>query len=184
MRTVRNDRYKLIHNLLPGRGNPDARLYARHYNSHFDGGTEDGELTAAPEKVRDAYARWRHPPEYELYDLRRDPQEWQDRSADPALTPVLAELQAALRDWQRETRDPLADTALLGAYAREVDEVRHRYPDDGYRRAKDFEWRFTRRFQAHVWGAEGPPAAGRDNGNAYPKSRRPVALPARSADIR
>jgi N-sulfoglucosamine sulfohydrolase len=184
MRTVRNDRYKLIHNLLPARGNPDAQLYASHYNSHFDGGTEDAELTGATAKVRQAYALWRHPPEYELYDLRRDPQEWHDRSADPALAHVLAELQAALRSWQRETRDPLADTALLGAYAREVDEVRQRYPDDGYRKAKDFEWRFTRRFQDYVWGADGPPAAGRDNGNAYPKSDRPGNTPTRSADIR
>lgn len=158
MRTVRNDRYKLIHNLLPARGNPDARLYASHYNSHFDGGTEVGELLTASAKIREAYARWRHPPEYELYDLQLDPQEWVDRSGDPALAPVLSTLKAVLRDWQRETRDPLADTTLLAAYAREIDEVLHRYPNEGYRKSDSFEWQFTRRFQAYVQGAESPPA--------------------------
>ncbi|NDC78092.1 MAG: DUF4976 domain-containing protein [Chitinophagia bacterium] len=158
MRTIRNDRYKLIHNLLPARGNPDFLLYARHFNPHFDGGTEEDELTRAPEAIRRAYARWRHPPEYELYDLQRDPQEWNDLSGEPAMAGVMEKLKAALRDWQRETRDPLADTSILHAYAREIDEVMLKYPADGYRTSKDFAWRFTDRFQEHVWGPAGPPA--------------------------
>jgi len=159
MRSVRDGRYKLIHNLLPDRGNPDFLLYARHFNPHFDGGTEEGELARAPGAVRRAYDRWRHPPEYELYDLQRDPLEWNDLSADPAMAVVLETLKAALQEWQRETRDPLADTAILNAYAREVDEVVMKYPGEGHRKAKDFEWRFTRRFQEHVWGPAGPPSA-------------------------
>jgi hypothetical protein len=55
-------------------------------------------------------------------------------------------------------RDPLADTSILHAYAREIDEVMLKYPADGYRTSKDFAWRFTRRFQEHVWGPAGPPA--------------------------
>lgn len=157
MRSVRNGRYKLIHNLLPGRGNPDFLLYARHFNSHFDGGTEEDELARAPEAVRSAYARWRHPPEYELYDLQRDPLEWKDLSGDPAMAGVLETLKAALQHWQRETRDPLADTALLHAYAREIDEVVQTYPAEAYRKSNDFEWRFTQRFREHVWGPSGPP---------------------------
>jgi len=43
----------------------------------------------------------------QLFDLANDPWEMHDLSADPAHAPKLAELQARLAEWQRQTGDPL-----------------------------------------------------------------------------
>jgi len=45
------------------------------------------------------------PPTWELYDLRRDPQEMQNRAADPAYAPVLAELRSELLRLKRHVGD-------------------------------------------------------------------------------
>lgn len=148
-RGVRNERYKLIRNLVPG-VNPDFMLYASHYNPHFAGGTEEAELAGTSSRIRHAYATWRHPPAYELYDLKEDPFEWQNLAGSPAYATVQQELQDALAQWQTETRDPLADSTLLKEYIDEMEEVRKQYPNDGYRKDSTFRWKFTDRFGAYV----------------------------------
>ena len=152
-RGVRDKRYKLIRNLTPG-VNPDFMLYASHYNTHFDGGTEETELAGASPRIRQAYATWRHPPAYELYDLIKDPFELQDLSGSPAHAKVLLDLQLALQQWQKDTRDPLGDSTLLKEYIDEIEAVRKRYPGDGYRKDSTFKWKFTDRFEAYVRKSE------------------------------
>ena len=68
-RTVRNDRYKLIENLLPDQVNPGYEFT----NGRFEGVL--AAIEAAPDTVRDAYHRMQKPPRFELYDLRSDPYE-------------------------------------------------------------------------------------------------------------
>ncbi|WP_336514200.1 sulfatase [Pollutibacter soli] len=149
-RGIRNHRYKLIHNLRPGVENPKYFLYARHFNEHFYGGTEEPELRSAPDSVRRAYYRWHFPPEYELYDLDNDPAEWNDLAEKPEMQQVLRELKKALQQWQKETRDPLADPKLLKAYIDEMEAVKVKYPNHGYQKNKEFEWKFTERFEEYV----------------------------------
>ncbi len=43
---------------------------------------------------------------HELYDLEADPHELQNLAADPQHAAKLAELQAKVRTWQTETKDP------------------------------------------------------------------------------
>ncbi|MFP6901697.1 MAG: hypothetical protein VCA36_12195, partial [Opitutales bacterium] len=69
----------------------------------------DKELAGASEQTKAGYARWLKPPEYQLYDLKADPHEWTDLSSDPKHAATKRRLQAALKQSQAETHDPLAD---------------------------------------------------------------------------
>ena len=115
-RTVRNDRYKLIHNLMPGTENPgydwtmDA-FFPELADSIIEG---DGAVSAA-------YKRMKRPPEFELYDLRRDPYEFNDLSDDKDHRQILNKLKRELTLWQKRTNDPLRHPELLGKLKAEIE---------------------------------------------------------------
>ena len=114
-RAIRDDRYKLIHNLLAGSG--PARIGI------------DGDLGYATSReqryagtpVRRAFDSLAHPPELELYDLDEDPWEFRNLAGDPEHAATLERLQAALDDWRRTTNDPLLDPAFIAAMRQRVD---------------------------------------------------------------
>ena len=101
-RTVRNARYKLIHSLMPNQSNPG---YAFTLNRFFADLPET--IDAAPDHIRTAYYRMRTPPEFELYDLRRDPYEFRNLAAEAEHAETLRELQTQLTEWRVKTNDPL-----------------------------------------------------------------------------
>ena len=120
-RSVRNERYKLIYNLLDDRDNPHVQSYADHINVHFSGGTEEGEIDNAPENIQLAYETWRNPPKYELYDLEVDPLEYVDLSDDPDYDREKQKLIWAMQKWQEETQDPFLYEDKLAKYVAEND---------------------------------------------------------------
>ena len=140
-RSVRDKRYKLIHNPLRDRENPKFARYAFYRKSHFSGGTMVSEIESAPPIVQQAYQTWRKPPEYELYDLQEDPLEFNNLSDDPAYNEIKAGLIEALEKWQKDTKDPLADPLKLARYTREVDSVFRTY-GTAYAKDPDFEWKY------------------------------------------
>lgn len=104
-RAITDGRYKLIHNLRAG----EAKGY-----SSVDG---DRAATWAEKRpngdpVREAFARWIDPPEWELFDLEKDPIEFENRVDDETLEPVLTRLSQSLNDWQEQTNDPFRDPAF------------------------------------------------------------------------
>ena len=134
-RTVRDERYKLIHSLVRDREDPAARYYRVHGASHWAGSLTDEELKGATEQTREGYARWLNPPEYQLYDLQADPHEWNDLAEDPVFVGIKKRLQKALRDWQQETEDPLRDESKLAQLMQETDAVnglKRRSPEAGW----------------------------------------------------
>ncbi|MFM8619446.1 MAG: sulfatase [Opitutaceae bacterium] len=118
-RTVRDERYKLIENLLPGEVNPGYEFTLHHMEADLAAA-----IAAAPEHVRAAYARMEKPPRWELYDLQADPHEFRDLAADPAHAAALARLQGALGRWRQETADPLLDPKNLARLKSEISAVR------------------------------------------------------------
>jgi arylsulfatase A-like enzyme len=118
-RTIRDSRYKLIHSPVRDREDPAARYYREHGASHWSGCLTDAELKNASAVTQAGYARWLNPPEYQLYDLQTDPQEWAPMD-NPA---VRDRLKGALKDWQRDTADPIADPAKLQQLMTENDAV-------------------------------------------------------------
>jgi len=105
-RTVRDGRYKLIHNPLAGQVNPG---YAFTMSRKFFKTSEAELLAAASPKVRRAYELMKKPPEYELYDLQADPHEFKNLASDPAHAKTLGRLKTELAAWRKRTGDPLAD---------------------------------------------------------------------------
>jgi N-sulfoglucosamine sulfohydrolase len=135
-RSIRTDRYKLIHNLLSERTNPlsgmgvvralDSSAPVKNgtvYNvvnpdfyldeSRFSGGSADA--------IRSAYATYRQPSEFELYDLEKDPCERSNLAENPEYATVLASLKNDLKNWQSETEDPFADPVYLREFTAQTD---------------------------------------------------------------
>lgn len=115
-RTVRDSRYKLIQNLLPGETNPGYHFTMKRF---FAGLSKT--IEAAPDQIREAYHRMKTPPEYELYDLQADPHEFRDLAQDADHAAKLAELKTQLADWRTRTHDPLSDPNNLKRLKAEVD---------------------------------------------------------------
>lgn len=115
-RTVRDARYKLILNLMPGQTNPGYRFTLNRFFADLPPAIE-----AAPDHIRAAYHRMETPPEYELYDLRNDPYEFHDLAADAEYAGVLVKLKEQLVAWRVQTQDPLLDSDNLERLKAEVD---------------------------------------------------------------
>lgn len=99
MRAVRTRRYKLIHNLAHGLTYPSA-LDLIQSPTWISAVKSDGLLGR---RSIDAFL---HRPEYELYDLARDPDEVDNLADDPAHHATKAELTGKLKAYQTATRDP------------------------------------------------------------------------------
>lgn len=133
-RTVRDDRYKLIVNLLQDRPNPVADICTSSAQPSY---VSKADVTAATVAMRQTYSTWSDAPPVELYDLETDPYEMRNRADDPQLAAVKARLLEALRQWQQRTQDPLADPQLLARLTAEHDLI-----PKPYRRRKDFVWQY------------------------------------------
>jgi N-sulfoglucosamine sulfohydrolase len=138
---VRNARYKLIANPLR-RPNPPAQIYTDNSGVFFIAGTRKGEVAAASPLIQKAYATYHNPPPVELYDLQTDPYEFKNLANDPKHAVAQKRLHSRLREWQRDTGDPLADPAALKRYTKEIDEAAALKPALSYRRDKNFRWRY------------------------------------------
>ena len=100
-RTVRNDRFKLIHNLLPDTINPGYQFTLEKFFP-----TLPSVVATSPEPVRSAYQRMEKPPEFELYDLNNDPHEFTNLADNSAHQKTLTNLKTTLHKWRTETKDP------------------------------------------------------------------------------
>jgi len=133
-RTVRDDHYKLIVNLLQDRPNPVADVCTASAQASY---VSKADVAAAAPAVRQVYSTWSDAPPIELYDLESDPYEMRNRADDPQLATVKTRLLDALRQWQQRTQDPLADPQLLARLTAEHDAI-----TKPYRRQKDFVWQY------------------------------------------
>tara|TARA_R110002049_G_scaffold168374_1_gene334938 strand:+ start:29 stop:1498 length:1470 start_codon:yes stop_codon:yes gene_type:complete len=114
-RTVRDERFKLIQNLLPGEINPGADYTLSRF---FE--TLPEVIASTPDPVRSAYHRMRQPAEFELYDLEADPYEFEDLVEDPRHAEDLHRLQRELLAWREQTHDPLLDLNNVRQLQQEV----------------------------------------------------------------
>lgn len=101
-RTVRDERYKLIRNLMPGELNPG---YAFTMNRFFVALKDS--VSTASEPVRSAYYRMHQPPEFELYDLHSDPYEFLNLTDDANHKETFERMKSQLQAWRQRTNDPM-----------------------------------------------------------------------------
>ncbi len=115
-RAVRNNRYKLIHNLVPGRRKNGIGVDGCPIRKILD----DPEWKET--EVRRVFRLIENPPEYELYDLEEDPLEYHNLAGRPATGESEMELRHALAPWRRETHDPFLDDSYLQKMLRHTDD--------------------------------------------------------------
>lgn len=130
-RTIRNDRYKLIVNLLQDRPNPVAQTCSGQENPRWVSYATATDVAKASPKIRQAYETWMNAPPLELYDLKTDPHEWQNLADNERLRPVKEELLARFRRWQKDTADPLQHRELLQKLTAEHDALPTPYKKPG-----------------------------------------------------
>jgi len=100
MRVVRERRFKLIWNIAHGLEYPFASdLWA---SATWQGNLKRGNKTYGQRTI-DAYL---HRPKFELYDLQNDPHETENLADDPNHQDKFSEMQAKLKAFQKQTRDP------------------------------------------------------------------------------
>jgi N-sulfoglucosamine sulfohydrolase len=100
-RAVRTDRYKLIHNLLPGHPKPGIRVDGSEVRQAIDDPKwDDTDLKRVFGLIDETV-------ETELYDLEKDPLEFHNLAGDQDYAEVEADLKARLLSWRKETFDPL-----------------------------------------------------------------------------
>ena len=115
-RTVRDERFKLIHNLMPGEVNPGYEFTRSKFFPELR-----EVVSEAPEPIRSAYERMQRPPEYELYDLQSDPYEFRNLANDSKHAATLTELKTQLANWRIRTNDPLLNADNLTRLKAEID---------------------------------------------------------------
>jgi len=122
-RAIRDRRYKLIWSPLRDRPDPGVACYLGHSHPAYCGCPSTEELAQAPERIRQVYANWLNPPEYQLYDLEEDPWEFENLAGKAQHAQVEARLKSALQGWMRDTDDWLGDPAKLAKLTAENDSV-------------------------------------------------------------
>jgi N-sulfoglucosamine sulfohydrolase len=117
-RALRDSRFKLVHNLLPQRQNPVYDIYLVQQRPKT---FTPAELKDVPKQVQEAYKIFRHPPEFELYDLQNDPWEFHNLAEESQFAEQLARLKKRLNEWQEEMNDPLRQKHILARFTAEND---------------------------------------------------------------
>ena len=115
-RTVQDDRYKLILNLMPGEINPGYQFTNDRF---FDDLIST--INQAGEPVTSAYHRMRTPPKYELYDLKNDPHEFENLADASVHRNTLERLSEELQRWRESTNDPMLNHKNVLRLKEEVD---------------------------------------------------------------
>ena len=115
-RTVQDDRFKLILNLMPGQVNPGYQFTNDRF---FDDIITT--INQAGEPVTGAYHRMHAPPQYELYDLKNDPYEFENLAQKSDHRSTLERLSKELQTWRESTKDPMLNHKNVIRLKEEVD---------------------------------------------------------------
>ena len=106
-RAVRDRRYKLIHNLLPGEPKRGIGVDGCPIKGLID------DPRFADTETRCVYDRMVKAPAFELYDLEKDPLEWHNLAGDMSVSAVETALKSTLMTWREASGDPLLDQAYF-----------------------------------------------------------------------
>ncbi|PST82868.1 heparan N-sulfatase [Pedobacter yulinensis] len=103
MRSVRTANYKLIWNLSPGKKNHIK--YMMNPNNKDSYWNHWKEIAATDDAAKRLVTRVTDRPEYEFYDLKKDPYELNNLAADPARQQVISKYKKALQGWMDQQQD-------------------------------------------------------------------------------
>ncbi len=149
-RSVRSQKYKLIHNLYSGKSDPYYTVYTDHVYPQVVSGTSRAEIATLPDALQDIYERWENPPAFEFYDLEKDPWEFNNLADDPNYKDELMHMKSVLKNWRVATRDPFVDSLHFKMIKAEVESVNKYYPNHSYQKDTAFRWRYPKYFGDYV----------------------------------
>jgi N-sulfoglucosamine sulfohydrolase len=115
-RAVRDERYKLILNIMHGTTNPVTGIDG---DIAYDE-SQKPEFAGTP--IRKVMDRFANPPEFELYDLHSDPWEMVNLAGDPAHAETMKTMKGLLQEWRAKTEDPLLQREGFAAEKSKFDE--------------------------------------------------------------
>jgi N-sulfoglucosamine sulfohydrolase len=115
-RTVTDGRFKLIQNLLPNEVNPGYDYAVNRFFPDFETA-----FSSAPDHIQRAYQTMRQPPQFELYDLQKDPFEFTNLANQACFAQDLSRLQKELYQWRKSTQDPFLNQGNLLRLKKEVE---------------------------------------------------------------
>ncbi|MDF1852486.1 MAG: sulfatase-like hydrolase/transferase [Verrucomicrobiales bacterium] len=153
-----DDRYKLIYN--PVRAKNLAGI-SRYENSEV------------PRELWDS--DYINPPEFEVYDLENDPDEFINLASDPAYTEIQERLFSAMRDFQKTIGDPFLDEENIDFYVEEMQD-RSRHP----RKKSKETWEHLEKF----WGNRSASAALSSGSRVEEKKVSPESSPGHSVGFK
>ena len=144
--SIRNDQYRLVHTPFYGVESKFAKAYLTQYNQHFAAGTKAVEIAESSSQIRKVYKTFLNPPEYELYNLKSDPNEFTDLADNPNHAAAKSQMIAALKSFQSKTHDPMSSPELLKAF----DENQKEAASQNYRGKKSFRWPYLDEFRGWI----------------------------------
>ena len=124
VRTLRDGQYLLIHNFRPDcwpGGDPIAPKDGKRGFHDVDGSpTKEYMLDHKDDADMNIYFRraFDKRPEYELFDVKKDPNQFNNLAADKRYAKVLKRMKKQMLQWQKDTQDPRAesDTDIWDTY--------------------------------------------------------------------
>lgn len=140
---LRTESYKLIHTPKGQGQNRSAVAYLNQYNAHFIAGSTKAEVESSPDQVSHAYTTYLRPPEFELYDLEKDPFEFVNLAGDQAHQDLLKGMNARLKKIQQDVGDPFGKVANVKLWLDQEDQGRV----TNYRKEKGFQWPYLQKFR-------------------------------------
>lgn len=110
MRSIRNERYKLIESKLAGTEAGDYILQGGRVQREGESADMTAGLQASTNSSSLAiYQSLENPPQFELYDLQEDAGETRNLAENPEYQAILQGLITELRAWEKATNDPFTD---------------------------------------------------------------------------
>lgn len=98
------------------------------------------EIKTLPPEVQKVYQTWLTPPEYQIYDLKKDEWEFNNLAGNPEMAEVEKRMKAALAQWMKKTNDWAPDSGKLKQLTKENDAVikagKGKYPKGGWKYLK------------------------------------------------
>lgn len=103
IRSIRNDKYKLIMNLSFETSYHEKHLMGQARENYWNTWTRDAQTSAEAKKWVD---RFLYRPEIELYETDKDPWELNNLASDPGMKPIIEKMKKELFAWMKWQNDP------------------------------------------------------------------------------
>lgn len=106
IRSVRDDKYRLIWNLNSGETFRNTCTTSREFQSMLEA------AAAGDERAKWVTENYQHRPEFQLYDVAADPMEMNNLAGDPQYRTVVAQLKSKLDAWMKSQGDLGIETEM------------------------------------------------------------------------